>query len=969
MKKWARRGLILLVVLSFVWWTGIPQELGIEWGAKAFGGVVIEVNGGRYLGGLRFDSLVIYPNDVAKRNDQPFALLTDVIIEFDKASGSNRKIESVRIHDFDVLAEKGDAPNYQFLIDLATADTQSTDDTWIPKSVYIEDFSAQGNADDLRAKIAGLSAEIYLLSSEDIEITLKGDQCGFSYEEMDADEVHVAMASSAGALEATLSYRDSQVEFSLRFDDPTYFQLATRGEILFGGESLEARHVVLEMVVHNDLWQALIAGYGVEPKSRIHQTQIVFSNGSWREADGPYPTADVLASIVGLVVGDEDTPLYSGLVLVPRLHLAGGEALIVEGEIGLGHDLMSTVSAGFSENGQNVTVHFSDWEKSALVVATPDDFQGGLEELAFDRLSGDVYLELKESAYTLTSDVRSTSASGDSPVGLQVSLEGETGKVAGTTGSLALTLGEGKMTGDGRMTEDGDYEADLKLESMPLRSFALLAMGTRLPEEVSGTLDGMVTVRQAAGSVEAVVTPSVMLTNVVYEGEEQSDFTLGGLFQVDTETRIARSDSLTLRTDYDEVLLSLSEVEYDLNTGDLSSEVEYAFDLVWVDALGDLGGAYGMLKGTGTLSGSEGAYVMPFVAESNDFGYGDLLSLWDIPFIAKGTLQYQEENDRFDLIETRMTVGEGTSVDIAQVSYVDGVLRGEAVAKSDLDLLVKMAYAESVDADVKSVATWVIDEENTNVEWSTSGTVAQMTLMEKAGMIENVSYELAGDYGEVLSGEGRLSVAALSSVGATVHGFNGSLGFEENALVISNVRSEVFGGTLESRVTIAVLEEGIPIRYEGEFASMDLARMTEEVQPPKTTMTGIAFGDIEADYSITDGLLAFELDVQSNEGFTINRSLVEEMMQMQTVLKGLGVKRAEKTMAKFLGENPQRPFDTARMTVFLWEGVIEGVSELKSAKTRDYNGLNLTIQLSIDQPALVQSLKMLEDSGTMELGI
>lgn len=961
MKKWTRRGLILLVALSLVWWTGVVQEWVVEWGAGQFGGVVIEVDGGHYLTGLGFDSITVYPDQYAKSQDSTFVEFQDIRIE--RTGVKERRIRRVSIGKLNVHVEENPDGewNHQFLLDMLNADTKASDDTWLPIYIDIDEITVSGRSGERNFQLDNLGMKAALESSAQMSVHFEGNHVSSDVTVEGNDGFELGFRSIRTDVDVYTNVGELQIQATL--NEHGFWNAIIVVYLSWQDEGVVLKTKALRVELLEQGFERVQTALFPEEEISLKRLQLVVDSLSWNLEEDRYPWAALSVEMERTRIGDSESPLFSGDVLARYFQIQGGETMSAEGMVDLGYELTCSVSGNFGEDGERINIRFKDWEKSALAGIGPQDFRNEIEELAFDRLSGNVEIELADSRFAVDSDVRSTSTSGDSPIDLQVSLEGETGKIAGTTGSLALTLGDGKVTGDGRMTVDGDYEADLKLESMPLRPFALLAAGTRLPEEVSGTLDGTVTMRQAADSVEAVVTPTVVLSKVVYEEKEQPDFALGGLIQVDTEIRVATSDAITVTTDYDEVSLSLSGVEYDLNTGALASEVEYTFDVGWVDALGDLGGAYGMLKGTGTLSSSEGVYLMPFMAESNDLGYGDALSLYDIPFTANGTLQYLEENGRFDLLETHMTLGEGTSVDIAQASYLDGVLRGEAVGKSDLDLLVKMAYTELVDADVKGIATWVIDEEDAQIDWSTSGTVEKLMLLEKAGTVENVTYELAGDYGEVLSGEGILSVVALSSMGATIHGVNASLGFEENVLVISNARSEVFDGTLESRVAIAVLEDGIPVRYEGEFASVDLARLTEEVQPPKTTMTGIASGDVEADYSITDGLVAFELDVQSHEGFTINRSLVEEMMQMQTVLKGLGEKKAEKTMAKFLGENPQRPFDTARMTVFLWEGVIEGVSELKSAKTRDYNGLNLTIQLSIDQPALVQSLKMLEDSG------
>ena len=68
-------------------------------------------------------------------------------------------------------------------------------------------------------------------------------------------------------------------------------------------------------------------------------------------------------------------------------------------------------------------------------------------------------------------------------------------------------------------------------------------------------------------------------------------------------------------------------------------------------------------------------------------------------------------------------------------------------------------------------------------------------------------------------------------------------------------------------------------------------------------------------------------------------------------------------MTKILGTAPQRPFDSGTLYVYLSNETIQGVAELKSEKTKAYNGLNLTVNLDMDQSALADALKMLEESA------
>jgi hypothetical protein len=77
----------------------------------------------------------------------------------------------------------------------------------------------------------------------------------------------------------------------------------------------------------------------------------------------------------------------------------------------------------------------------------------------------------------------------------------------------------------------------------------------------------------------------------------------------------------------------------------------------------------------------------------------------------------------------------------------------------------------------------------------------------------------------------------------------------------------------------------------------------------------------------------------------------------------LGSDRVEKALGKFLGDAPQRPFDSASLHLELLDGRIAGKARLKSQKTRAYNGLNMDIELKIDPDALGEALKMLEEGS------
>ena len=157
------------------------------------------------------------------------------------------------------------------------------------------------------------------------------------------------------------------------------------------------------------------------------------------------------------------------------------------------------------------------------------------------------------------------------------------------------------------------------------------------------------------------------------------------------------------------------------------------------------------------------------------------------------------------------------------------------------------------------------------------------------------------------------------------------------------------------------MEARFPIHLKAELDRIDLARLTEEVQPPAVSLTGVADGHAEIEYTL-DGIQAFSLEASSRDGLTVNRDLVEKLLRRDALESVLGVRRLERTLTKLLGTAPQRPFDTGKLSLSLESDEFVGRTELKSAATEDYNGLNLNIDLAIDVLALAESLKLLEQT-------
>ena len=222
-------------------------------------------------------------------------------------------------------------------------------------------------------------------------------------------------------------------------------------------------------------------------------------------------------------------------------------------------------------------------------------------------------------------------------------------------------------------------------------------------------------------------------------------------------------------------------------------------------------------------------------------------------------------------------------------------------------------------------------------------------------------FSAEGIFQDGLKGEGHLSGERLSIAGALSSNIVGDVKLQENNLFIPEATADLLGGSLNADIKVGLFEERFPIRLKARLDRIDLVRLTEEVQPPAVSLTGVVNGHAEIDYTL-DGIQAFSLEASSEGGLTVNRDLVEKLLRSDALESVLGVRILERMMTKILGSAPQRPFDTGKLSLSLKGDEFVGRCELKSAETEDYNGLNLNIDLAIDVPALAESLKLLEQT-------
>lgn len=908
---------IVLLILGGLLLFGWPQRVLLASSLERTLGTGVKVEGVSIFGPLYCDSLTIY-DEMDKLHETPFAKLNGITVEYDLDAKDGRKIPQVRIDEVYLFPKASDTtePNYQFLLNLLKVETTSGDVTWLPKNITIKKLAVAGHWQDefIELPAMHLNASIQALDTIGVNIMF-----------IDARKIDAWSG-----------------EISINIEEDTVWGMAK------------------DLRVHLDggTWNPVAQYFIDKPYIDFETISLDVPDLVWTpDWIGGTAGAELDVSIKGLTVRQSGELMYSGNVLV-HANFPNGMKKYGEFSVQLHPGLLADVAINIQESNVHASMSFSQCAKPDLVEMLPESLKGNIQDLAFAKLSGDVDVYWSEANYAISGAVHSDGKVIDVDWALHGALE----SASGVLGQIDARLGTGLLKASGYMDDAGMYCGIATLKDVPLGPFALLAAGTPLPSSVSGLMNGEMSVQQLdAQRVE--LSPTIRFSELRYDAMEFPLLQLDGPVVLDYEQGVATAKKVLFQSEDESIKVLASDGNLQLDSGDLSAQLEFAFP---IDLL-NVKDIFGTLSGTAELVKINENWSVPVTIYSDYIGYGDLLLPYGSEMTGKGVVQFLDSGDDLKIVDAHIKMGEGTLLIFKRMAMAKQGWVGETEIKSDLSILVGMAYIAEVDGVLDVETHWSFPDSGFTMQWKAKSDIASMVLLDQAATVKGIVATLDAEYIQQYQGNGAISVESLDAAGATIADFSGLLTFEDNVLVVPSSSAKVFDGTLESRIDVNVMDEGLPVTFEGTLKNINLTQLSEEVQPPKTKLTGVADGKLSAEYSLSSGLLGFDLKAESENNFTLNRILVEELMQMQTVLGGLGEKRAKKAMAKFLGDAEQRPFDSAGINVFLIDSSVLGVVDLKSEKTKNYNGLNLVIQLDIDQSALVQSLKVLEESSLAEV--
>jgi hypothetical protein len=968
---WARRArrvliaiVIILALATGAWLTGWPQERSIEWQFRRnFGGIAVVEWGG--LGSdLRFKRVEIYPDRRARRERKPILVAENVAVAYQLLPDDDRMLRSVRIERAFVSIDITDpeAPNYTFLTQRLGAETK--DDAgappgtqFMPRDLVIEDFGVSVSAAQGRATLGPLRIDADLLKPESPHIQYASRRAVIAWESTDGEVIDVGNVTIDGAV----ALENDRATLAQVLDAPGLAYTVLDGSGDFSAETPE---------VHVKVGEFTLAGGRLAAFLDALDSPIRFDEFDVESCEGRVALGETLefnvkstATVLAPALAAAAEPLYGDIA---RLNLEAEQTDTLNAQATLmfaqNQALRATMTGNEDAGAAKITSE--SWTRDQLVNALPAAFRSGVGSLGFETFTADADIEW--TAEEFTARARASSQGGGSetpPIGWTLDARGPRDTFAGIEGTLEAQIGERRLHATATAIGEDRYRAEARIETVQLAPWVQLIAGDEAAESVQGTIEGTVTAEINGKDAPIEIVPDIHLRAFAYNELNLDEIAMGGAIQYDRTTRRLAIPDLHAEAIDGMTMFKLAGFSYDAERERGEGEFTAGANL------GVLGAAFGApdLFGSSSAEGRmriDGAdAVIACVVKSDYAGLGEVLLPYGAEVTGEVEIAYDLDSATGALTQCNATIGAGTALHLTDTTFALEPLRvtGQLDLDSDLQLLVAMVWLQAAEGALRHHASFEITDEGLFADWRLDAEAAGLILAGAVGSAEDALFEATGTYEDGLDGSGTITAGKITAAGGSATDAQGPVVFEDDTMRIKGAAGALFGGTIVADIDIGVLVEKLPIDVMGTFDGADLAILTDEVQPPNTSLTGTAAGNLAARYT-TDGLETFTLNASAPDGLSVNRSLVADLLQSEKLLAGIADRVVDKTMDRLLGTAPQRPFDSGRLNLYLQGGKIQGTAELLSVKTQAYNGLNLTVNLDMDQSALTAALTLLEES-------
>jgi len=965
-RRWFRRALLVAVgcaaLFSLVGYTGYPQRRTAEWAIARSTGLIAVVEWGGTVPELRIDRLYLYATPEAYTARLPLVTVLGIRVGY-ASLAEGRKLDRVDVGQVLVDLDPND-PALRELPFLKSDPEAKLDATFIPRQITFEGITVKlRDSSGTLFLLDDFAADIDLADPESPSIVVRAEDTRV---EFDSGDAHLRLADVE--LNGEGRIEDGRLSWHQTIENADVFRLALDADGPISGDDPHINLSIREASLKGDD----LAGVLESLQAPVEFSEFGVESATAKVSLGEKMAFNVSAAVkvYGPRLPSSTEPLYADAI---HVSLKAEQAEVFQGdvevELAKGQRARATVRGSSDEGNANAAL--AGWSRDQFVDAIPAAFRESVEGLSFETFASEVKLNWTKDTFAVDGQANSEGGGAQTaPISWALQAQGPRDGGQGIEGNAEARLGDRHVRASARYESADHYLAEATIEQVNIAPWVALIAGDEAAAPFGGTIEGVVRAEGKGKNAPLEIRPDITLKNFLYDTLELAEITAKGAIQYNSaegratigEFRVEAPDGMTSAI--------LTGWTYDTKAKHGGGAFALSADLGILAHLLDEPTLYGSggLEGKALLDGA--TMNADFTIASRDLNYAGLSMPYSTKLNGAGAVTFDRETRRGEMRELKASIGDGTTISVGATPFATRPVsaEGDISISSDMQILAAMLWLdEKSQGTFSASAAFHLADESLRADWKVGMTAPQLILTEDGGTAEAVQFDGAGSYDGALSGTGSIRAAKLMAAGGSVLNVSGPVLFDGDQMRIQQAKGELFRGSVNADVDIGVLREGLPIALSGSFEGADLAILTDEVKPPKTQLTGTARGTVSVAYD-AKGLQAFSFEAQAPAGLSVNRSLVEELLQSDTFLSGAGANVAEKAMDKLLGTAPQRPFDRGSMTVQLENEKITGLAVLESTKTKDYNGLNLRVTLDMDQSTLAQSLKMLQEASSATIG-
>ncbi|NLV40263.1 MAG: hypothetical protein GXY15_03415 [Candidatus Hydrogenedentes bacterium] len=946
--------LVLALLAGAAWMGGLPHRAAFKLAGDFLGG---RVSGRLHLGqgGAQVTHLNVRDPEVPLP-----CLLTaeEMTLSFSPEQGRLFGDLAVRRPILSLVRADDGAANYGFLLRFLAQPSSGWDiERFVPRQVRVTGGAVHVSGHGgVRLQLNGLKADVSLASSTAYSggVGLDGD--------MILERGGETLARLTGLREQaafSAELRADGASASLRYDSPEAGDAADLSlETRTAGGDRELRVSLARLALNRPEWGRLAGSFLPVAFSSVNVEQGKLA-AAWRGGAPALDTLALRAAVPGLRVGPLETPWAAGDLAVD---IAPGEAPgAFGGSVTFGNLPPLTLSVA------------QDAAASRLSV------RAGVKELPVGALGGAVPAAAALARIPGLKSVTGNAEMVSSPEGLNLAgtasaaLAADTATVEfsavraagqeGVEGAAAAHLGDGSATAKMKYGDAG-VSLDAALSKLAPAAWWRGITGSGLLDPLALALDGPVAVSlPAAGGW--TVQGTLTAPPPGWGGAALPDDWPLSLQASLSGTPDAVTGSLSAAFG-DAARATAEKLRFAPGTGAASGDLTIETELGPWAKLAGFPDLWGTLRASAKGSrDAKGDLTAPVTVTLEALGYGG----WSLPYGMETTLSADlravPSPLRLHAGTVRAALGEDTLFTLESAGWQEGLaVLGGLSFETGLGPLVSKGWLREAEGRAEAhcgalAFGGTAAQGSAPVEYSAA--FPRLVLSAVDAALEGVAASgqlYCSDSG--WAGAGALSAESCTVAGTRWSAIAGKTRVENGTVLLEEATAAVFGGSVGMTGTAALVDEGMPLRVDMTVSDVDLAVFTQEFKPPSVVLTGRVGGT--ADLLVRDAKLAdLHVDLAASSGFSLNKDMVEQLLTSQYVTTMTGGKQVTALIRDVLGDDPQRAFDAAVLTLALRDGRIEGVARLES---RD---LNLTMDIKADPAALLEALRAGRDGASAEV--